>query len=181
MKQFGLIAYMLFVGSVAYMLFRWSGESTKTFSQNAARNQSSIIYYGIVLAVFLAMLSIFAYGWLIPTLLLPTTFSVVFGVGVAAEAIAGLVPETTGWRKVTHITVSGVMYVATLIIVGMLYINSSTPHVAKLTSAAAFIVMVAVILAVVLFRQLQRYALLLQTIHLFCFFGALLVVTYSVG
>lgn len=178
MKSLGLISFLFFGVAVSYMLVRWSGDATKTFSQNAARYQSSTVYYAVVWAVSLIFLSLFVFGWFIPTLDLPTAFGVVFGIGVAGQMVAGLVPEIEGWRKVTHVVASSVMYLSTLVFVSMLSFHTTTPPAGRVVSVSALTVMTAIFLSVLLFKRTHRYAVVLQTVHLVCFFGVLLTITY---
>lgn len=179
MKSLGLISFLFFGAAVSYMLVKWSGDATKTFSQNAARYQTSTVYYSVVWAVSLILLSLFVFGWFVPTLHLSTAFSIVAGVGVASGMVAALVPETEGWRKVTHLVVSSVMYLSTLIVVGILLLHPATPPAGRIIGIFAFAIMTAIFLSVLLFKHTHRYAAALQTVHLICFFAVLLTITYS--
>jgi hypothetical protein len=127
MKTLGLVSFLYFGVGVAFMLYRWPADYTKTYSQNAARTRGSIIYYGALVLTFLVMFSAFVYGWLIPTLHLPRVFTAAFTIGVVAQAVAGIVPETHGWKVRTHVNAAYVMYYSTVVTVGALALSVGAP------------------------------------------------------
>ena len=107
MKSLGLLSFGFFALAV-------------TLSQNAARERSSRWYYGIVVMIFLIGLSPYTFAWLIPTLQLPVIFGVGFGLGLMAQADAGLVPETGGLPASIHQTAAGIVHFDTVVLAGLL-------------------------------------------------------------
>jgi len=158
------------------MMRRWPPDVTKTYSQNAARTRGSIVYYGVLVLTFLAMFSVYVYGWLIPTLHLATVFSVAFTIGVMAQAVAGIAPETRGWKVRTHVNAAYVMYYSTVVMVAALAWGVSMP--ARLLVAGMLLVMAAAVAAGTFSARLRTYAIALQTIHLVAFAAAFMFATY---
>ena len=179
MQPLGLLSFLLLTAMLGYMMYRWPGGVDKTFSQNAARFKESSIYYAVGLVVVLALLSVFVLGWFVAAMKLSTVFASVFLLGIAGQTTAALVPETTGMRKTIHIAASAVMYLVTLIIVGMLALHTAVPVTGRIAAAAGFGVMLMLSLAIIVDKRLLRYAMVIQAIHLASFYIILLVSTYS--
>jgi hypothetical protein len=112
-KSLGLLSFAFFATAIIFMGWKWPPDMSQTFSQNAARKPSSSWYYGVVMIIFLALLSGFTYAWFIPTLSLPLAYAVVFGVGVLGQTVAALVPETHGRNVPVHRVATSTMYFAT--------------------------------------------------------------------
>lgn len=158
------------------MLYRWPADYMKTYSQNAARTRGSIIYYGALVLTFLVMFSAFVYGWLIPTLHLPRVFTAAFTVGVVAQAVAGIVPETHGWKVRTHVNAAYVMYYSTVVTVGALALSAGAP--ASLLIGSALLVMATAVAFGTFSAKLRSQAVALQTIHLGALAAAFMFATY---
>ena len=176
MKALGLVSFLYFGAGVAYMLYRWPADMKKTFSQNAARTQGSIAFYAALVLTFLAMLCTFVYGWLIPTLHLSAAFTAAFTIGALAQAVAGVVPETQGWKVHTHVNAAYVMYYATVVTVAAMIWGVSMP--AKLLVAIMLLVMAAAVAVGTFSAKLRLNAVVLQTIHFVALAGAFLFATY---
>jgi hypothetical protein len=176
MKSLGLVSFMYFGAGVAYMLYRWPADMKKTYSQNAARSRGSIVYYGVLVLTFLAMLCAYGYGWLIPTLHLSVVFTAAFTIGVMAQAVAGIVPETQGWKIRTHVNAAYVMYYSTVVLVGSLVLGVGMP--AQLLVAAMLLVMAVAVAVGSVSEKLRQHAVILQTIHYVALAAAFMFATY---
>jgi hypothetical protein len=179
MKYLGLASFAFFAAAVAFMLLHWSSDPSLTFSQNAARRRSTSWYYGIVVIAFLLGLTLFVYAWLIPTLHLPIIFSLAVGLGVAAQAVAGVIPETAGVGGSVHRTAAAIMYFDTVAVVGLLAVFIQAPWPIKTAYYLAFILMGGIVAVSILNKQIRRHAVALQSIHLAIFATVMLAATYS--
>jgi hypothetical protein len=176
MKSLGLVSFLYFGAGVAYMLHRWPADLKKTYSQNAARTQGSIVYYGVLVLTFVAMLCTFAYSWLIPALHLSVVFTSAFSIGAMAQAVAGIVPETHGCKTRVHVNAAYVMYYSTVVMVVALVLGISMP--AKLLVVAMLVLMAAAVAVGTFSAKLRQHAVILQTIHFVALAGAFLFATY---
>ena len=158
------------------MLYRWPADTKKTYSQNAARARDSIVYYAVLVLTFLAMLCAFVYGWLIPIKHLSVVFTAAFTIGVIAQAIAGVVPETHGWKLRTHVNAAYVMYYSTVVVVGALVVGVSMP--AKLLVAGMLVVMAAAVAVGTFSAKFRLHAVALQAVHLVALAAAFMFATY---
>lgn len=98
----GLISVAVSWVGLVFMIWQWKGEWSKTFSQNAARQKTTIIYYALL---WLICLPPFAWFLLFPFydgLQLNVLFRVIGTVAAAGMLIAALVPETSGWKVTIH-------------------------------------------------------------------------------
>lgn len=180
MKSFGLVSFIFFAAAIVFMVRRWPADSSKTFSQNAARAPSSVLYYGTIMLIFLGLLSVFTYGWFIPSLQLPTVYAAVFAIGVAGQTVAALVPETAGWRVPVHRYSTGVMYFSTIPLVGILAFSVRGPATIRVLLALAFLLLALLIAVTLAFKRLQEHAMALQITHLTIVAAALMLATYAV-
>jgi hypothetical protein len=181
MAVFGIISLGFLLAAWVVMFRLWPMEIAKTFSQNAARRRLSTVYYAAVMAVFLPLLGAFVYGELIPHLRVAVSFGWAIGIGIAAQAVAALVPETVGWRKVTHLVAASVMYLATVVAAGILvWGGTATLTTARVAELSASTLMLGVMLAGIVSARARLYALGLQMIHLLCFY-TILFLSLKVG
>ena len=178
MKQLGLLAFVFFAFAILIMLRRWPADPAKTFSQNAAGSPASATFYGIVMVVFLVLLSVFTYGWFIPALRLPLAYALVFGAGVAGQTVAALVPETKGLNVTVHRIATGVMYFATVPLVGLLAVRMGSAMLEALIGLACLF-LAALITATLSNRSLQKHAMGVQVAHLMILAAALMLATYT--
>jgi hypothetical protein len=84
------------------MIWFWKGDLDKTFSQNAARSKTTIVYYAVM---WLICLPPFAWFLLFPfyeALQLNMMFRVFGVIAATGMLIAALIPETTGWKVFVH-------------------------------------------------------------------------------
>jgi hypothetical protein len=179
MESLGLLSFLFFSAAVAYMFRRWPADPSLTFSQNAARHRSSSWYYGVAVIVFLAILSAFTYGWLLPKLHLPLIFALAFGIGVAAQAVAGVIPETAGTNGTVHRAAAAIMYFDTVAVIGLLAFLVQGPWPLRAAYFFAFVLIGGIVAVSILNKQIRRYAVVLQSIHLAIFAAAILMATYS--
>ena len=150
-----------------------------TFSQHAATNRWSKIFYSLLFTVTLPVFLWFITGWLVPEKHLLDTFVWFTTIAVIFQIACTWVPETGDIKTAVHRTLTGISCVAMLPLVVMLATSSNLPTSARVSAWVALVVMAALLLLLVLKNQIgQRWALLLQVGYYAAFFGAILVTTY---
>lgn len=102
MKQLGIISITLLWMGLIFLIRKWKGNVSMTFSQHAAQYKSSQIYYFVLFAATLPFFSLFLYKWFIPTFKLSFFFGLIAGVGMIGQLIAVIVPETEGKKVPVH-------------------------------------------------------------------------------
>lgn len=101
-NNLGLISIVASWAGLLFMIWYWKGDIAKTFSQNAARQRSSIIYYALLWLVCLPPLVWFLMVPLYEALGLTPLFRLIAGVASISMFIAALVPETKNWKAKVH-------------------------------------------------------------------------------
>ncbi len=102
MNNLGVLSILVCWAGLFFLIWKWKGNSSMTFSQHAARQKPSIIYYAIL---WLLVLPPFYWFLMFPfaektELGLP--FRVLVSVCSIAMLMAALIPETNGWKHKIH-------------------------------------------------------------------------------
>jgi hypothetical protein len=98
----GLISVVLSWAGLVFMIWYWKGDFSKTFSQNAARQKSTIIYYAILWLICLPPFTWFLLFPFYETLQLNGFFRIIGIIAALGMLIAALIPETVGWKAKVH-------------------------------------------------------------------------------
>jgi hypothetical protein len=168
---------MLMVG-LTFTVKRWPGGLHMTFSQHAAANRWSIIFYSSLFLVTLPLLLWFFASWFVPEKGLPAAFLWFAGIAVLFQIVCTWVPEAGGLRTIAHRTLTGISGVAMLPLVVMIAVSPNLSGLVRATAWAVLLIMV-VLLGIALKHQKgYRWALLLQAGYYGAFFVAILVTTY---
>ena len=179
MQYVALAVVLALIIGLTYTATHWSGGLHMTFSQHAATNRWSKIFYSLLFTVTLPVFLWFITGWLVPEKHLLDTFVWFTTIAVIFQIACTWVPETGDIKTAVHRTLTGISCVAMLPLVVMLATSSNLPISARITAWIALVIMAVLLLLLVLKNQIgQRWALLLQVGYYAAFFGAILVTTY---
>lgn len=183
MKSLGIFSILFLALGCFFMLYHWPLERNKTLSQHAARIKVSIIYFAAIYVIFLSIFSVFMFGWFIPTYNLPIIFSVFTGVGILAQVVAILVPETQGIPKYIHIAAATVMTFMALLLSILLAFESQFTVTTHLVCVIASILMFGglCIMGISLLtksKYIYKHILASQLAYFFVFFFVIIYVTY---
>jgi len=179
MQHVALAVVLALIIGLTYTATHWPGGLHMTFSQHAAMNRWSKVFYSLLFTVTLPVFLWFIASWLVPEKHLPDAFVWFADIAVIFQIACTWVPEVGGTRTVIHRTLTGISCVAMLPLVVMLATSSNLPISARITAWIALVIMAVLLLLLVLKNQIgQRWALLLQVGYYAAFFGAILVTTY---
>ena len=183
MRYLLALAILLLIVGLVFLVVRWPQGASKTFSQHAAAQKASIIYYFLLFAVTIPMLSVFFYGYFIPTYHLSFVFSVAIALGLAGQLIAGAVPEVGGWKLRVHRTSTG--WSAFGLFVATIYLAYELPLSPLVFGFSLLTIVVMMCCSGLVFRSFvarqpfeHRYFLWLQVVYYVMFFGSIGLVTY---
>jgi len=180
LKPLALLSFLILTSGLAFLVYTWPLGRHATFSQHAAAQKHTVLYYIALFAASLPMLFIFFVGWFVPRFNLPSIFSICAALSITLQHAVTLIPEVGGWKTTWHRILTG--FSATLLL-PMVWILTSSPHIpqsARILSAIALIIMVGIMLYHVLLadKETPKNQLLLQSGYYGAFFLVVLFTTY---
>ena len=179
MQQLILLPLAILVAGLAFTVLKWRGGLHMTFSQHAATNRSSIIFYALLFLFALPLLIGFFATWYVPRNNLPVVFLWIATVSAILQIACTWFPENGGKNTKTHRLLTGISGIALLPLVIIIATSSTFSIFVHCVSWVALGVMV--ILLTIALRNQKGYqcALLLQIGYYAAFFITILVSTYA--
>lgn len=178
-KYFGLLAFILLVGGLAFTVYRWPAESHLTFSQRVALQKESVLYYIGLFTLVLPILLFFIIGWFAPHFQLSAWFTVFVTVGALLQYIGTLIPEVGGWKTKVHRFIYGISAVSLVPPLFVLLFTSSISTFDKFLVILGLATMIGlVIFANVTKRDRYEVSYVHQSIYYAGFFIPILVISY---
>lgn len=174
-KYFGLIALATLVAGLIFLIIKWPKDIHHTFSQHAATNNRSSLYYSLLFAIVLPVLAVFLFSWFVPFFNVPSIFTVLVGLSMVFQYACTLVPEM-GKNVKSHQTLAGISGLLLLPGLALCTLASGVSAMDKFICAICVVFMVAIAIAVTYKRT--RYALILQSAYFTAFFVPILVISY---
>lgn len=138
----GLISIVLSWVGLLFMIWYWKGDLAKTFSQNAARNNNSIIFYALLWLVCLPILAWFLLVPFYDALELNIVFLVISAIAVLGMLIAALIPETKGWKVKIHRLGAFTMAICFMPLVTLIIFSPVISTIAQIVSVFALMFMI---------------------------------------
>ena len=174
-KYLGIVAIALLVTGLVFLIRKWPKDIHHTFSQHAAANRTSTIYYATLFAVILPILAIFFFSWFVPVHNVPSVFSILVALSLVCQLACTLVPEVGKYVK-THQALAGISGLLLLPALLMCIFASNIGMIDRAIIVICCATMTLVLLLVVSKRT--RYALILQAMYFTAFFAPILVISY---
>lgn len=169
------MAIALLTAGLIFLVRRWPKDIHHTFSQHAATNKASTIYYVVLFAAILPVLAIFFFSWFVPIFNVPPAFSILIVLSLVCQLVCTLIPEVGKYVKLHRALagISGVLLLPSLIICTF----AQGLDMADKALAIVGAVIMAIILVLVAGKKV-RYALVLQTAYFGAFFVPILAISY---
>lgn len=127
-----LISLLVICVGLFYLVKRWP-KAGATFSQHAATNKASALYYVFLFMLALPPLAIFIVGWLTPQYNLPSMVNILALSSILLQHIVTFVPEFGGWRTPVHRVLTGLSALLLPVILAVII-----PYVDGVTQVFAF-------------------------------------------
>jgi hypothetical protein len=178
MQHLILLIIILLTAGLAYVPVRWPGGLHMTFSQHAATDRWSKIYYLLLFSVTLPLLLWFFIAWLVPEKNLPAAFTWFAMVAVVFQIACAFTPEVGGRLTKIHRILTGISAFAMLPLVAMLALAPALSSFTRLVAASTLVVMLVLLTIALRHQRGHSKAMLLQIGYYAGFFIALLVATY---
>lgn len=135
MDHVGLVAVLLNWAGLLFLIRKWPGDASMTFSQHAGRHRSSAIYYAALWSICLPPFYWWLVGPLTDRLNLSWPFVAMATVATAGMTIAALVPEI-GRQPYTRIHRIAAFTMVYLFIPMVAYVGWTAP----LSTSASYVV-----------------------------------------
>ena len=149
-----------------------------TFSQHAATNRSSKVFYSLLFMFILPILMLFFSAWFVPEKSLPVVFLWFAGVAVVFQIACTWVPEEGGIKTVIHRILTSISAVAMLPLVAIVAMAPSLSVLVRTTSLAVLVLMISLLGIALKNQKDHERALLLQVGYYSAFFISILSATY---
>jgi len=178
MQHLGLLTIILLIMGLGFVITKWPGGIHMTFSQHAATNRSSKVFYSSLFMLTLPILMLFFSAWLVPEKDLSNVFLWFAGVSVVFQIVCTWVPEDGGIRTVIHRILTSISGIAMLPLVAVI---AMAPNLSAFVRTMALIVLFLMIALIgIALRNQKEYkrALLLQVGYYAAFFLVILTATY---
>lgn len=177
-KYYGLISIATVWAGLIFMVYKWRGDKSMSFSLHAAADRQAYMFYLSLFLLTLPPLLLFVVFWYVPTLGLPEVFSFIAVLGVVCQLIAGIVPDMEGKQRVIHRLSAYGMSLVLMVLVGMVAWFGEIGGLMKAFCLVALIVMASLWILVVGLKKKQDAFLLYQAIYVALFHIVILTTAY---
>lgn len=178
MQHLVLLTLVLSILGLGFLIIKWPGGIHMTFSQHAATNRSSKIFYSSLFMIALPILMVFFSAWFVPEKSLPVAFLWFAGIAVVFQIVCTWVPEDGGTRTVVHRILTSISGIAMLPLVAIVAMAPNLSIFVRITSLMVLLLMIALLGIALKNQKGYERALLLQVGYYSAFFLSILSATY---
>jgi len=178
-KPLGIISILFAWIVIGILLFKFKGHKGMSISQHAAAFHGSYLMMAVMESLALPVFSLFMVKWFAPTWDLPNFFMIGMVVAAAGILIAGWIPDTAGWQRITHRILAYGSYLLFIPLGFTFYVLADIPLVARIAWLVALGYMIWCLVFFLFKRKTAyKYHLYLQAPYLGLFHLAILTSTY---
>lgn len=157
MQHLGLIAIILLSVSGFYTMRRWPMVARRSFSENVARDRSSLLFFGIYLTITTVLFYAFLLFWLGPNLGVGLSFYVLAWTAFFLQLLLSWVPATTGRSMAIHnVGAYGIALIMPLSVIAILLTTTVEVTFVQRAIITMFMVIAATIFSLLLFVSKAR-------------------------
>jgi hypothetical protein len=178
MNNVGLISVLVAWVGLFFLIWKWKGNLDLTFSQNAARERSSRIFYTVL---WLFVLPMFFWFLMVPfasELQLGLVYKILVVTATLGMLVAALVPEIEGWKKPVHRFAAYTMAYTMLPVVMLIAASGQISFFARaVTSFISIVLFIGLVISIKEKRQ-HKHMLVSQGSYIALFHLAILLAYY---
>lgn len=179
-KALGPISIVQLWLCLLFMIRRWPGNKSMTYSAHAAATRSGIVYYLFIFTLHMVLFYLFAINWFVPTFGLPWIFAVILLVAMLGQFIALLVPSTGGRKSTIHEFTAYFMHTLLLPLCLFIVFTGSFSTFARAYALVASVAMLVMWYLFATAKDSGNRNIVLQTVYGLSFHTAILVAMYVV-
>jgi hypothetical protein len=174
-KYLGLASLTILLTGLIFLVRKWPRDVYHTFSQHAATNKASTIYYTSLFTVVLPILATFLFNWFVPAFNIPMIFTILISLSLICQYVCTFVPEV-GKNVKSHQVLAGVSGLLLLPSLAVFIYVPSIDQIDKIITITSVVIMSGIVLQTS--RRKTRYALLLQSAYFIAFFAPIVAISY---
>lgn len=176
-EPFGALGVGVLVVGLAFLLVHWPQNTSKTFSQHAAAHKASIVYYSLLFAIALPLLTLFFITWFVPARHVSLWFDDLIITSAILQFTVTLIPEVGGWKSRWH---RALTFCSAMLMLPCMVLVIATSHgVAAIVTTICFAIMLVGLALAAKYQDKHKRTLWLQSSYYAAFFLATLWVAYA--
>ncbi len=176
-QHLGLISISIIWAGLLFLILKWKGDVSMSFSQHAAQYKASRLFYIATFLFSLPLLYIFMISWFKEELDLSWLFVFLVTISSISMLIAAVVPETRSWKKKTHRVSAFVMSGSFIPIVVMIF-RGSDISIVKFVAVLTLAYMIGASAITQRSNFYHKKQLLLQAMYVASFHITIVTATY---
>ncbi len=177
-KPLGVITITLTWLSLGFLVYKWRGHKSMSFSRHAAANKTAFTMMAIIEPFLLGGFFLFVDKWFVPTFNLPALFSVLVGLSALGLLVAAWIPDVPGLKHKIH-EWAAYPAAATFVPLSLIMcLASGLPTLVRTMWIVAFTYDTAVVLFFLISKKAKEYHLYLQAPYFVLSHAAILMTVY---
>jgi hypothetical protein len=176
-KLLGLLSITIIWLGLIFVLYRWRGNKSMSFSLHAAQTKSGQLFYFFLFLTTLPLFYLFIVLWFVPTLQLGLLFVALTTVGIIGQFIAVIIPSLPGWKENVHNIAAYIMGLTFIPLAAMIGL-ADTGSVTKSVALVAVLYMLITPILYLLVKKTHNYYLYFQAVYIAAFHAVVLTATY---
>lgn len=177
-KSFGILSFVVLWSGLIFMIRKWPGNRSMSYSSHAAATKSGSIYYFAMFSLHLALFYTFIDRWFVPTFQLPNMFLVLSLAAVFGQFVAVCVPTTGGRKTTIHDAASYVAFTLLIPLSVMIAVSPNVTMAGRIAASIAATFMTLLGVSFVFVKATMDHFIIFQTLYAASFHVALLVAIY---
>lgn len=177
-KNLALLSIVLTWIGLLFVVYKWPGNSSMTFSLYFAKTKASYIFSLIYFSITLFLFYVFMTAWFNHAFVMPNYFPFLITVACIAQFIPIVIPHTKGLTAKTHFFFAFVTGITLISLTIILALTQDISLVGRIIASVAALYMFCSFFLFLFVRRLLSYSLYFEGIYILSFHLAILAATY---
>lgn len=173
----GIISISITWIGLLFLLYKWRGNKSMSFSLHAAQTRGGQVYYFLLFIITLPMFYLFVSNWYVQELKLPSTFTLLVAIGILGQIAAVIIPSVGGRKERIH-NFGAYLMSATLIPLSAMVAIADIPIGVKVFAGLGTAYMITVSILFITTKRLRSNYLYFQAAYVIAFHSIILASTY---
>lgn len=178
-NSLGLISIFVTWVGLLFLVMKWPGNRSMTYSQHAAQNVQSRIYYALMWIIILPVFYYFVAFWLRDELNLPNAYFIISSLATAGMFVAALVPEIGKTQRIIHRIAAFSMSTFMVPVLSFFLFSNEVSDFAKVVLFLSILLMTYNVVLLLYKNGIHKNMFIIQTSHIVAFHISIIsVVTF---